>query len=128
MEDFVSRRITARFIMRSHRQTYGTNPNITVVLEDITGPVLKKEEEYSRTTVAGQGHMCTMVSADGVATFTEVSVASTSDFETPQQQMPTSTLEIMTNIKFKPAVVQATLLASFASRTDRFCGHVNIAW
>ena len=106
--------------MRSHPQTYGTNSDITIVPEDITGPVLKKEEEYSSTTITGQGHMCTMVNADGVATFSEVAIDSTSDFETPRQQMPTSTLGIMTNIILKPAVLQATLLASFASRADLF--------
>ena len=112
--------MTARFIMQSQPTAYGTNTNITSVLEDITGPVLKKEEEYSRVTVNGQGPTCTAVSVVGVRMISEVSIDSTSDFETPRQQMPTSTLGIMTNIKFKPAVLQATLLASFASRADLF--------
>ena len=122
MEDFVSRRITARFIMRSHRQTYGTNPNTTSVLEDITGPVLKKEEEYLRTTITGQGKMYTTVSVDGMDIHLEVSIDTTSDFETPRQQMPTNTLGIMTSIKLKPTVIPTILLASFASRTELFFG------
>ena len=41
--DFVSRRTTAPFIMLSRPLTHGTNPNTTIVLEDITGPALKRE-------------------------------------------------------------------------------------
>ena len=70
--------------MQSQPTTYGTNPNITSVLEDITGPVLKKEEEYSRTTITGQGPTCTAVSVDGVTMFSEVSLDTISDFEIPR--------------------------------------------
>ena len=118
MVDFVSRRIIVRSIMQSQPQTHGTNPNITIVLEDITGPVRKKEEKYSRTTITGRGHTCTTVSVDGVATHLEASTDSYSDFGTPRQQMPTKTLGIMTSIKFNSTLLQVTLLASFASRTE----------
>jgi predicted metal-binding membrane protein len=33
----------------------GTNPNITLALEDITEPALKREEGYSRITLTFQG-------------------------------------------------------------------------
>ena len=96
--DFVSRRMTAPFIMLSHPPTHGTNPNTTTVLEDITGPALKREGRYLRTTPNCQRHICTMVSVDGVVIPLQASFDTVSDFETPRQQMPTSTLGIVTSI------------------------------
>ena len=84
--DFVSRHTTALFIMLSLPQARGTNPNITIVLEDITGPALKREGRYLRTTPAGRGiHMCTMVGVDGVVIPLQASIDPFSDFETPRQ-------------------------------------------
>ena len=96
--DFVSRRTTAPFIMLSRPPTHGTNPNTTIVLEDITGPALKREGRYLRTTKTGRGRVCTMVSVDGVVIPLQASIDTFSDFETPRQQMPTSTLQITTSI------------------------------
>jgi hypothetical protein len=100
----------------------GTNPNITNVLEDITGPALKREEGYSRITITGQELMCTSINVDGIVMLLEVPVDTISDFETLQQQMPSSTPEIMTSIKFSSVLVQAILLALSASKTDLLCG------
>ena len=98
VEDFVSRRTTAPSFMRSQPQTHGIRPNTTVALVDITGLPLKREGRYSRTTATGQRYMCTSISVDGVDIHLEVSSDTISDFETPRQQMPSSTLGITTSI------------------------------
>ena len=96
--NFVSRRTTAPFIILSRPPIHGTNPNTTIVLEDITGPALKREGRYLRTTKTGRGHLCTIINVDGVVISLQASIDTISDFETPRQQMPTSTLEITTSI------------------------------
>ena len=116
--DFVSRHTTALFIMRSLPQARGTNPNITIVLEDITGPVLKREERYSRTTTTGRGRMCTMVNADGEVMYLQAPDDTFSDFETLRQQLLTSMLGIVTNIKYNSLLLLATLLALSALKTE----------
>jgi hypothetical protein len=103
--------------MQYQPQMYGTNRNITIVLKDITGPVLKKDGKYSGTTVIGGEHTCILVSVDGVVPISEDSIGTTSDFETLLQQTPTSMPRNLINIGLKPAAIQATLLASFASKT-----------
>ena len=82
--DFVNRRTTAPFIMLSRPLTHGTNPNTTNVLEDITGPALKREGRYLRTTPTGRGHMCIVVSVDGVLMPLQASIDTFSNFETPR--------------------------------------------
>jgi hypothetical protein len=81
----------------------GTNRNITIVLEDITGPVLKKDREYSGTTTIIGGHTCILVSVDGAVTISEVSNGTTSDFEIPLQQMPTSIPGTLINTRYNSA-------------------------
>ena len=98
VEDFVSRRTTAPCIMLSQLRTHGTRPNTTVALVDISGLPLKRVIRYSTTATAGRGRMCTTVSVDGMDIDLEVSIDTVSDFETPRQQMPTSTLGITTSI------------------------------
>ena len=98
VEDFVNRRTTAPSFMLSQPQTHGIRPNTTVALVDITGLPLKRVERYSRTTTTGRGHMCTSVSVDGMDIDLEVLVDPISDFETPRQQMPSSTQGIVTSI------------------------------
>ena len=80
--DFVNQHTTPQFITLSHSPTRGTNPNTTIVLEDITGPALQKEGRYSRPTITGQGHMCITVAVDGVDIHLEVSLDTILDFET----------------------------------------------
>ena len=116
--DFVSRHTTALFIMRSLPQTRGTNPNITIVLQDITGPALKREERYSRTITTGRGRMCTMLNVDGVVMYLQAPVESISDFETLRQQMLTSMLGIMTSIEYNSMLLLASLLALSALKTE----------
>jgi hypothetical protein len=82
VRDFVGLRITARSITRFQPQTCGTNRNIIIVLKDTTGPVLEKDREYSRTPTTSQGDTCIVVSVDGKAILSEVSIGTTSGFET----------------------------------------------
>ena len=96
--DFVSRRTIAPFIMLSRPPARGTNPNTTIVLEDITGPALKREERYSRTTTTGRGRLCTIVNVDGGVMYLQAPDDTTSDFETLRQQLLTSMLGFMTSI------------------------------
>ena len=119
--DFVSRHTTAPFIMRSLPPARGTNPNITIVLEDITGPALKREGSHSGTTGA-RGRMCTIINVDGVVIHLEVSIETFSDFETPRQQMPSSMLGILTNIQFNSLIVLAALLALSALKIELLTG------
>ena len=116
--DFVSRHTTAPFIMRSLPQIRGTNPNITIVLEDIAGPALKREERYSRTTTTGRGRMCTLINVDGAVMDLQASIDTISDFETPRQQLLTSILGIMTSINYNSMLLLATLLALSALKTE----------
>ena len=116
--DFVSRHTTAPFIMRSLPQTRGTNPNITIVLQDITGPALKREERYSRTTTTGRGRVCTLVNVDGAVMYLQAPVETISDFETLRQQLLTSILGIMTSINYTSLILLATLLALSALKTE----------
>ena len=116
--DFVSRRTTAPFIMLPQPPTHGTNPNTTIVLEDITGPALKREGRYLRTTTTGRGRMCTMVNVDGVEAHLEVSLEIISDFETLRQQLPTNTVTIVTSIECNSTVVIVTLPELSASKIE----------
>ena len=128
VEDFVSRRTTVPFFMRSQPQTHGIRPNTTVALVDITGLPLKREGRYSRTTATGRGNLCTLVSVDGADIHLEVYVGTFSGSETQRQQMPTRTLEIMRSIKYNTPVIKRTLLALFALKIelpDLFCTVTN---
>ena len=120
--DFVSRHTTTPFIMRSRPPTDGTNPNTTTALEDITGPALKREGRYLRTTPTGQGHMCTMDSVDGVVIPLQASIDTFSDFETLRQQTPTSTVEITTSVGYNSTVILAILLALSALKIELLPG------
>ena len=94
VEDFVSRRTTAPYIMLSRLQAHGTRPNTTVALVDFTGLPLKRERRYSRTTA----RQIRMYTTDGVAMNLEVSLGSTSGSKIQRQQMPSSTLGIVIGI------------------------------
>ena len=54
VKDFVSLPTTDLFIMRCLRLQRGTSLNTIIVLKDIIGHALKRDERYS-TTTAGQG-------------------------------------------------------------------------
>ena len=119
VEDFVSRRMTDPSITLSQSLAHGTRTNTTIALVSITGlPPLKKEETYSRITTTCLGYTCTAISVDGVHMCLEVSVGTISDFKTLRQQMPTSTLGIMTSISYNSSVVLPTLLALSALETE----------
>ena len=127
VEDFVSRRMTDPSITLSQSLAHGTRTNTTIALVGITGLPLKKEETYSRITTTCQGYTCTTISVDGVDMCLEVSLGTLSYFETLQQQMPTSTLGIMTSISYNSALVLPTLLALSALETEvleLFSSHV----
>ena len=104
--------------MRSFSQIRGTNPNITIVLEDIAGPALKSEERYSRTTTTGRGRMCALINVDRAVMDLQAPIDTISDFETLRQQLLTSILGIMTSINYNSMLLLATLLALSALKTE----------
>ena len=116
--DSDSRRTIAPFIMLSRPPARGTNPNTTIALEDITGPALKREERYLRTTTTGRGRICTMVNVDGAVMYLQAPDDTFSDFETLRQQLLTSMLGIVTNIKYNSLLLLTTLLALSALKTE----------
>ena len=116
--DFVSRRTIAPFIMLSRPPSPGTNPNTTIVLEDITGPALKREERYSRTTTTGRGRLRTIINVDGEVMYLQAPIDTISDFETLRQQMPTSTLGVKASINYNSVILLAPLLALSALKTE----------
>ena len=66
--------------------------------------------------------MCTLVSVDGVVIPLQASSDTVSDFETPRQQMPTSTLGVTTSIDWTPTVVLAGLLELSALKIELLAG------
>ena len=113
VKDFVSLPTTDLFIMRCLRLQRGTSLNTIIVLQDIIGHALKRDERYSMIT-AGQGHVHTTVNVDGVVIPTVDELDITSCFVIRHQRMRTSMLEMMMHTNCLPPALPPTLPASFA--------------
>ena len=113
VKDFVSLPTTDLFIMRCLRLQRGTSLNTIIVLQDIIGHALKRDERYSMIT-AGQGHTRTTVDVDGVVIPTVEDIESTSGFVIRHQRMRTSMLDMMMHPKSRPPALPLYLPASFA--------------
>ena len=113
VKDFVSLPATDLFIMRCLRLQRGTSLNTVIVLQDIIGHALKRDERYSMITT-GQGHLCTTVDVDGVVIPTVEELDISSGFVIRHQRMRTSILDISMHTKSRPPALPPTLPASFA--------------
>ena len=113
VKDFVSLPTTDLFIMRCLRLQRGTSLNTIIVLQDIIGHALKRDERYSMIT-AGQGHLCTKIDVDGVVIATVEELDITLGFVIRHQRMRTRVLEIMMHTKSRPQALPINLPALFA--------------
>ena len=118
VEDSDNLRTTDQFITQFHCQTYGINQKYTIVLLDITGHLLMKEEKYLKITIIGQVSPYITISVTGPVMCGEARTVNTSGFVIRRQPMLTSMLVTMMSIKFRTEVIPTISPVLSALKTD----------
>ena len=118
VEDSDNLRTTDHFITQFHCLPYGINQKCTIVLLDITGHLLMKEQKYLKITLISQVSAYITVGVTGPVMYGEARPVITSGFVIRRQPMLTSTLVTSMSIKFSTAVVPAISPVLSALKTD----------
>ena len=118
VEDSNNLRTTDQFVTQFHCLTYGINQKYTIVLLDITGHLLMKDEKYLKITVIGQVSTYITVSVTGPVMCGEARPVITSGFVIRRQPMLTSMLVTSMSIKLSTAVLPAYSPVLSALKTD----------
>ena len=118
VEDSNNLRTTNQFVTQFHCLTYGINQKYTIVLLDITGHLLMKDEKYLKITVIGQVSSYITLRVNGTVIRGEARLVITSGFVIRRQPMLTSMLAATMSINLSTAVVPPTLRALSALKTD----------
>ena len=92
VEDSDNLRTTDQFVTQFHCLTYGINQKYTIVLLDITGHLLMKEQKYLKMTVIGQVSTYISDSVTGPVMCGEARPVVTSGFVIRRQPMLTRML------------------------------------
>ena len=92
VEDSDNLLTTDQFVMQFHCLKYGINQKYTIVLLDITGYRLMKDEKYLKVTLTSPVSTCITHSANGPVMCGDARIVITSDFVIQLQPMLTSML------------------------------------
>ena len=118
VEDSDNLRTTDQFVTQFHCLTYGINQKYTIVLLDITGHLLMKEEKYLKITIISQVSTYISDSVTGQVMCGEARSVITSGFVIRRQPMLTSMLVTTMSTRFSTAVVPAISPVLSALKTD----------
>ena len=118
VEDSDNLRTTDQFVTQFHCLTYGINQKYTIVLLDITGHLLMKDEKYLKITLTSRISTCITDSVTGPIMCGEARLVITSGFVIRRQPMLTSMLVTAMSIKFSTAVLPAVSPVLSALKTD----------
>ena len=118
VEDSDNLRTTDQFVTQFHCLTYGINQKHSIVLLDITGHLLMKEEKYLKITITSRVSTYITVSVTGPVMSGEARIVITSGFVIRRQPMLTSMLVTTMSIKFSTAVLPAISPVLSALKTD----------
>ena len=118
VEDSDNLRTTDQFITQFHCLPYGINKKYTIVLLDITGHLLMKEEKYLKITIISQVSTYITVGVAGTVMREEERTVITSGFVIRRQPMLSSTQVTSMSINLSTAVVAAISPVLSALKTD----------
>ena len=118
VEDSDNLRTTDQFVTQFHRLMYGINQEFTIVLLDITGHLLMKDEKYLKITVTGHVSTYMPVSVTGPGMCGKARIVMSSGFVIRCQPVLTSMLVTTMSISLTLAVVLPISPALSALKTD----------
>ena len=118
VEDSDNLRTTDQFATQFRRLLYGINQEFTIVLLDITGHLLMKDEKYLKITVTGHVSTYMPVSVTGPRMCGKARSVFSSGFVIRRQPMLTSMLVTTMSVGLNLAVVLPSSLALSALQTD----------